>query len=94
MRLLLDSRSVSRMLAAHPVVRRIPTRKLRKEPPAIVPLPNGQKTGGIRGRRGAILGEWIRGFNQENDDSAKKILSPKSVDISVDSVPVGCEQRR
>lgn len=39
-----------------------------------------------RGMRGAILGEWGGGFNQENGDAAKKILSPKSVDISVDSL--------
>jgi len=36
--------------------------------------------------RGAILGEWGGGFNQENGVSVKKILSPKSVDISVDSL--------
>lgn len=40
----------------------------------------------MRGIRGAILGEWGGGFNQENGDAAKKILSPKSVDISVDSL--------
>ncbi len=40
----------------------------------------------VRGMRGAILGEWGGGFNQENGVSVKKILSPKSVDISVDSL--------
>jgi len=40
----------------------------------------------VRGMRGAILGEWGQGFNQENGDSVKKIISPKSVDISVDSL--------
>lgn len=27
----------------------------------------------VRGMRGAILGEWGQGFNQENGDSVKKI---------------------
>ncbi len=56
--------------------------------------PNVRTCVKVSGSRGAILGERVRGFNQENENSSKKTLSPKSVDIPVDSPLVDCEQCR
>jgi hypothetical protein len=48
----------------------------------------------VKTNRGAILGERLAGFNQENALSDEKILSPSSVDIPVDGVSIECQQSR
>ena len=82
MRLLLAKRSVSRTLALQPKVRRIIARKPRSEPPAMMPLQNLQTCVEVRRSRGAILGQWFRGFNEENEILRKK-SSPQNLWISL-----------
>ena len=48
----------------------------------MVPPPNVPTCVEVRGSRGAILGERLRGFNQENANSWKK-TSPQNLWISL-----------